>query len=131
MLHALAVEDDDRHAALIADTLRGIAVVQRVSLADEALSALAWVVPDVVLCDVRGTCDVSPLDAATSLRIALDRAGDRNRSRSRIPLLLVSACDPATLDEIARALVATHAVPKPFSPADLRAVVARVTGVSP
>lgn len=105
--------------------------MQHVEHADDALAVLAWVVPDVLLLDVRGTADVSPVDAALSLRVALDAAGARARTRHRIPLVLVSACDPEVLAEIARAVPETHAVSKPFSPRDLRAVVARVTGVDP
>jgi CheY-like chemotaxis protein len=129
MLHALVVEDDDGHADLAVDALRGIAMVQRAAHADEALAVLAWVVPDVVLCDLRGTSDAAPMLAATSLRIAMDRAGDR--VRARIPLVLASGLDPHVLREIAASLVHTHALPKPFSRNDLRALVARVTGVTP
>lgn len=131
MLHAIAVDDDPRHAEILADSLRDLARVQHVEHADDALAVLAWVVPDVLLLDVRGTADVSPVDAALSLRVALDAAGARARTRHRIPLVLVSACDPEVLAEIARAVPETHAVSKPFSPRDLRAVVARVTGVDP
>lgn len=129
MLHALVVEDDDGHADLVLCALRGIAMVQRVAHADEALAVLAWVVPDLVLCDLRGTSDAAPQLAATSLRIAMDRAGDR--VRARIPLVLASGLDPHVLREIAASLVHTHALPKPFSRNDLRALVARVTGVTP
>lgn len=131
MLHALLVEDDDRHAALVDDSLRGLAHVQRVVHADEALAALGWVVPDVLLCDVRGTADATPMDAALSLRVALDSAAARARTRTRIPIVLVSACDPEALSAVASAVPETRAVAKPFSPRDLRAVVARVTGVDP
>lgn len=129
MLHALVVEDDDGHADLVAETLRGLAMVQRVAHADEALAVLAWVVPDLVLCDLRGTSDAAPMLTAASLRIAMDRAGDR--VRARIPLVLASGLDPHVLREIAATLVHTHALPKPFSRTDLRALVARVTGVTP
>lgn len=129
MLHALVVEDDGGHADLVADALRGVAMVQRVAHADEALAVLGWVVPDVVLCDLRGTSDEAPMLAAASLRIAMDRAGDR--ARARIPLVLASGLDPHVLREIAASLVHTHALPKPFSRTDLRALVARVTGVTP
>jgi CheY-like chemotaxis protein len=122
------VEDDDGHADLAADALRGLAMVQRVAHADEALAVLAWVVPDLVLCDLRGTSEAAPMLAATSLRIAMDRAGDR--VRARIPLVLASGLDPHVLREIAASLVHTHSLPKPFSRNDLRALVARVTGVT-
>lgn len=125
MLHALAVEDDDRHADMLADALRGLAMVQRVAHADDALAALAWVVPDVVISDVRGTSDAAPLLAATSLRIAMDRAAAR--ARARIPLVLVSALDPSVLHEVAAALHDTHALPKPYSPRALRELVTRLT----
>lgn len=129
MLHALLVEDNEAHAADDAVALRGLAMVQHVASMDEALAVLGWVVPDVVLCDLRGTSDEAPLLAATSLRIAMDRAGDR--VRARIPLVLASGLDPHVLREIAATLVHTHALPKPFSRTDLRALVARVTGVTP
>lgn len=129
MLHVLAVEDDDRHADMLADALRGLAMVQRVAHADDALAALAWVVPDVVLSDVRGTSDAAPLLAATSLRIALDRAAAR--ARARIPLVLVSALDPSVLHEVADTLHDTHALPKPFSPRALRELVTRLTAPAP
>ena len=125
MLHALAVEDDDRHADMLADALRGLAMVQRAAHADDALAALAWVVPDVVLSDLRGTSDAAPLLAATSLRIAMDRAAVR--ARARIPLVLVSALDPSVLHEAAAALHDTHALPKPYSPRALRELVTRLT----
>lgn len=125
MLHVLAVEDDDRHASLLDDALRGVAVVQRVAHADDALAALAWIVPDVVLSDVRGTSDAAPLLAATSLRIAMDRAGAR--ARTRIPLVLVSAVDPDVLRTVADALHHTHALSKPYSPRALRELVTRLT----
>lgn len=125
MLHVLAVEDDDRHAALLDDALCRVAVVQRVAHADDALAALAWVVPDVVLSDVRGTSDAAPLLAATSLRMAMDRAAAR--ARARIPLVLVSAVDPDVLHAIVDTLHDTHALPKPFSPRDLRALIDRLT----
>ena len=77
MLHALAVEDDDRLADDLVAALRGLAWVQRVASADEALAVLAWLVPDVVLLDLCGTSSEAPLLVATSVRMALDRAGDR------------------------------------------------------
>lgn len=129
MLHALVVEDDDGHADLVADALRGVAMVQRVAHADEALAVLAWVVPDVVLCDLRGTSDAAPLLTATSLRIAMDRAGDR--VRARLPLVLASGIDPHVLREIAATIVHTHALAKPFTRTALRSLVERVTGVTP
>lgn len=127
MLHALLVEDDDGHAAMVADALRGLAWVQRVATLAEARAVLRVAVPDVVLCDLRGTSDVSPIEAASDLRIALDSAGAS--IRARVPLVLTSGVDPHVLDGIAGALVHTYALPKPFSRNDLRALVARVTGV--
>jgi CheY-like chemotaxis protein len=130
MLHALLVEDDADHAALVVDGLRGLARVDRVTTADEARAILRTLVPDVVLCDLRGTSDHdAPLLTATNLRIALDNASAR--LRMRVPLVLASAIDPHVLREIAASLVHTHALPKPFSRNDLRALVARVTGVTP
>lgn len=131
MLHALLVEDNDAHASHVAASLSGVAHVQRVTHADEAIGVLSWVVPDVVITDLRGTCSVSPIEAAASLRIALDAAGARARVRAPLPLVIASALDPHVLDGIAGALANTHAIPKPFSRNDLRAVVARVTGVTP
>lgn len=129
MLHVLALEDDDRHADMLVDSLCGLAMVQRVAHADDALAALAWVVPDVVLSDLRGTSDAAPLLAATSLRIAMDRAAAR--ARARIPLVLVSAVDPGVLHEVATALHDTHALPKPYSPRALRELVTRLTAPAP
>lgn len=131
MLHALVIEDDPRHASVVADALRGLAQTQHVDTADEALAALLWVVPDVVLTDVRGVSHASPLEHIASLRIALDAAGDRARVRSPIPLVLGSAVDPAALRELAELFAHTHTLPKPFSPSTLRALVARLTGESP
>lgn len=128
MLHALLVEDHDGHAALVADGLRGLAWIQRVATLAEARAVLRVAVPDVVLCDLRGTSDVSPTEAASDLRIALDSAGAS--IRARVPLVLTSGLDPYVLDGIAGALVNTLALPKPFSCNDLRALVARVTGVT-
>jgi len=125
MLHALCVEDDDRHADVLAAALHGVAWVQRVAHADEALASLAHAVPDIVFCDVRGTSDAAPLLAASSLRIALDRAGDR--VRARIPLVLVSGVDPDLLRSVAASICDTHALPKPFSPRALRELVERLT----
>lgn len=125
MLHALAVEDDDRLAADLAAALRGLAQVQHVASADEALAVLAWVVPDVVLLDLCGTSREAPLLVASSVRIALDRAGER--VRTRVPLVLYSGLDPHVLDGIAGALDRTHALPRLVSRAELRALVARLT----
>ena len=129
MLHALLVEDDVGHAALVVDGLRDLARVQHVATADEARAVLRTLVPDVVLCDLRGTSDHdAPLLTATNLRIALDNAAAR--LRMRVPLVLASGLDPYVLDGIAATLVHTHALPKPFSRSNLRALVARVTGVT-
>jgi CheY-like chemotaxis protein len=129
MLHALLVEDNDDHAALVVTGLRDLARVQHVTTADEARAILRTLVPDVVLCDLRGTAAGEPLIAATDLRIALDNASAR--LRMRVPLVLASGLDPHVLHEIAATLVHTHALPKPFSRNALRALVARVTGVTP
>lgn len=129
MLHALLVEDDADHAALVVDGLRDLARVQHVATADEARAILRTLVPDVVLCDLRGTAASEPLIAATDLRIALDNASAR--LRMRVPLVLTSGLDPHVLEGITASLVHTHALPKPFSRNDLRALVARVTGVTP
>jgi len=127
MLHVLAVEDDTRLADDLAAALRGLAQVQRVASADEALAVLAWVVPDVVLLDLCGTSRDAPLLVATSMRIALNGAEDR--VRTRVPLVLTSGLDPHVLQKIAESLDRTHALPRPASRADLRALVACVTGV--
>jgi CheY-like chemotaxis protein len=129
MLHALLVEDDGDHAALVVDGLRDLARVQHVATADEARAILRTLVPDVVLCDLRGTAAGEPLIAATDIRIALDNASAR--LRMRVPLVLASGLDPYVLDGIAGALVDVYALPKPFSRNALRALVARVTGVTP
>lgn len=128
MLHALLVEDDADHAALVVDGLHGLARVQHVATADEARAILRTLVPDVVLCDLRGTAASEPLIAATDIRIALDNASAR--LRMRVPLVLTSGLDPHVLEGIAASLVHTHALPKPFSRNDIRALVARVTGVT-
>jgi CheY-like chemotaxis protein len=128
VLHALLVEDDDDHAALVVDGLRDLARVQHVATADEARAILRTLVPDVVLCDLRGTAAGEPLIAATDLRIALDNASVR--LRMRVPLVLASGLDPHVLEGIAGALVDVYALPKPFSRNALRALVARVTGVT-
>ena len=129
MLHALLIEDDVDHAGLVVDGLRDLARVQHVATADEARAILRTLVPDVVLCDLRGTAASEPLIAATDLRIALDNASAR--LRMRVPLVLASGLDPHVLDGIAGALVDVYALPKPFSRSNLRALVARVTGVTP
>ena len=129
MLHALLVEDCDGHASLVADGLRRLAWVQRVATLAEARQVLRVAVPDVVLCDLRGTSDVPPIEAATDLRIALDNACAR--LRVRVPLVLTSGLDPYVLDGIAATLVHTHALPKPFSRNALRSLIERVTGVTP
>lgn len=128
MLHALAVEDDDRLADDLAAALRGLAYVNRVTHADEALAVLAWLVPDVVLLDLCGTSREAPLLVATSVRIALDRAG--GRVRARVPLVLHSGLDPHVLQGIAGSLDRTHALPRPASRNDLRSLIERVTGVT-
>lgn len=128
MLHALLVEDDVDHAALVVDGLRGLAWVQRVTTLAEARAVLLVAVPDVVLCDLRGTAATEPLIAATDLRIALDNACAR--LRVRVPLVLTSGLDPDLLEGIAGSLVDTHPLPKPFCRSNLRALVARVTGVT-
>lgn len=128
MLHALLVEDHDGHASLVADGLRGLAWIQRVTTLAEARQVLRVAVPDVVLCDLGGTSDVSPTEAASDLRLALDSAGAS--IRARVPLVLTSGLDPHVLDGIAGALVCVYALSKPFSCNDLRALVARITGVT-
>lgn len=129
MLHALLVEDDDDHAGLVVDGLRDLARVQHVATVDEARAVFRTLVPDVVLCDLRGTSDHdAPLLTATGLRIALDKACAR--LQMRVPLVLTSGLDPHVLDGIAGALVDVYALPKPFSRSNLRALVARVTGVT-
>ena len=128
MLHALLVEDHDGHASLVVDGLAGLAWVQRVATLAEAREVLRVAVPDVVLCDLRGTSDAAPLLTATDVRIALDNAG--SHLRVRVPLVLTSGLDPHVLDGIAGALVDVYALPKPFSRNALRALVARVTGVT-
>jgi CheY-like chemotaxis protein len=129
MLHALLVEDDADHAALVVDGLRDLARVQHVATADEARAILRTLVPDVVLCDLRGTAAGEPLIAATDLRIALDNASAR--LRMRVPLVLASGIDPHVLYEIAATLVGVHALPKPFTRNALRSLIERVTGVTP
>ena len=129
MLHALLVEDDDDHAGLVVGGLRDLAREQHVATVDEARAVFRTLVPDVVLCDLRGTSDHdAPLLTATGLRIALDNAC--TRLQMRVPLVLTSGLDPHVLDGIAATLVHTHALPKPFSRNALRALVARVTGVT-
>ena len=128
MLHALLVEDHDDHAALVVDGLAGLAWVQRVATLAEARDVLRVAVPDVVFCDLRGTSSAEPDIVATDLRIALDNAC--TRLRVRVPLVLTSGVDPLVLDGIAGALVDVYALPKPFSRNALRALVARVTGVT-
>ena len=127
-LHALLIEDHDGHASVVVVGLRDLAHVQRVATVDEARAVLRTLVPDVVLCDLRGTAASEPLIAATDLRIALDNAAAR--LRARVPLVLTSGLDPHVLHEIAATLVGVHALPKPFTRNDLRALVARVTGVT-
>lgn len=129
MLHALLVEDDADHASLVIDGLRDLARVQLVTTADEARDVIRTLVPDVVLCDLRGTSDHdAPLLTATNLRIALDKACVR--LRMRVPLVLASGLDPYVLDGIAGSLVDVYALPKPFSRNALRSLVERVTGVT-
>ena len=128
MLHALLVEDDDDHAGLVVDGLSDLARVQHVATVDEARAVFRTLVPDVVLCDLRGTAAPEPPIAATDLRIALDNAC--TRLQMRVPLVLTSGLDPHVLDGIAGALVDVYALPKPFSRNALRALVARVTGVT-
>ena len=126
MLHALLAEDDDGHAALVVDGLAGLAWVQRVTTLAEAREVLRVAVPDVVLCDLRGTSSAEPDIVATDLRVALDAAG--KRVRMNVPLILASGVDPHVLHDLAARLPHTHALCKPFSRASLRGVVARATG---
>ncbi len=128
-LHALLIEDHDGHAKIVADELRGLAHVQHATHADEALLALRYVVPDVLIADVRGTTDASPAEHVASLRLALDASGARNRTGPQLPLVLLSGVDPDVLRDLAASVPATHALCKPFHRHALRALVARVTGV--
>lgn len=125
MLHALLVEDHDGHASLVVDGLAGLAWVQRVTTLAEAREVLRVALPDVVLCDLRGTSDAAPLLAVTDLRTAMDRAGS-----DHVAILLTSGVDPYVLRGIAGSVRNTHALPKPFSRSNLRSLVERVTGVT-
>ena len=126
MLHALLVEDDNSHAAMAADNLRGLAWVTRVATLAEARDVLRSCVPDVVICDLRGTSNTEPDIVATDLRVALDAVGAR--LRMSVPLIIASGVDPHVLHDLAARLPHTHALCKPFSRAALRGVVARATG---
>lgn len=128
-LHALLIEDHDGHASIVAEELRGLAHVQRATHADVALHALRYVVPDVLIADVRGTSDGTPAEHVASLRLALDAAGERGRVGAQLPLVLLSGVDPDVLRDLAAAVPATHAMSKPFHRHTLHALVARVTGV--
>lgn len=125
--HVLLVEDRDDHAALARAALAGVAMVTRVRTDDAALAMLGAVLPDAVLTDLRGVlAGTSPVDYVASMRVRLDVAAARVRTRSPA-IILASAMDPDALRAIARALVGVVALPKPYGPRTLRDAVLSAT----
>lgn len=126
LAHALLVEDDDGHAALATDALRGVVFVTRAADGDEALQVIRAMLPDVVVTDLREVGGCSPIDYVAQLRVALDASAERMRA-PRVPVIVSSGVDPSVQRAIAASLVGVHAMPKPYSPRALRALVASLT----
>ena len=125
MTCVLLVEDSPVAVAWVEQALPGDEVMHVPTLA-RGIALLADARFDVVITDVRGVTDHPAMLAVTNLRTALDRAGSEH-----VAILLTSGVDPFVLHGIAGFVRGTHALPKPFSRNDLRALVARVTGVTP
>lgn len=124
MTSVLLVEDSPSAVAWVEQSLPDDEVMHVPTLA-RGVALLAAMRPDIVISDVLGVTDRAPLLAVTDLRTAMDRAGSEH-----VAILLTSGVDPFVLRGIAGSVCNTHALPKPFSRSNLRALVARVTGVT-
>ena len=125
--HVLLVEDRDDIAAIAAHALDRVAMVTRVRTDDDALAMLGAVLPDAVVTALRGViAGTSPVDYVASLRVRLDAAAARVRTKSP-PIVLASAMDPDAQHAIALALVGVVALPKPYGPRALRELVEQLT----
>lgn len=124
MTSVLLVEDSADAVAWVEHSLPGDEVMVVPTLARGVALLSAWR-PDVVVTDVRGVTAQPSLLAITDLRTALDRAGCEH-----VAIILASGVDPYVLHGIAGSVRHTHALPKPFSRHDLRALVGRLTGVT-
>lgn len=121
MTSVLLVEDSADAVAWVEQALPGDEVMHVPTLA-RGVALLDAMRPDIVITDVLGVTDRAPLLAVTDLRTAIDRAGSEH-----IAILLTSGVDPFVLRGIAGSVRNTHALCKPFSRNDLRALVARLT----
>lgn len=125
--HALVVEDDEGHATIAIESLRGVAFVTRALTGGEALGVIRVMLPDVVVTDLREVgAGCSPIDYVAQLRVALDASAERLRA-PRVPVIVSSGVDPSVQRAIAASLVGVHALPKPYSPRALRALVESLT----
>ena len=108
----LLVEDDfDTAEALDALLLREGYAVQWARDGRQALEAMPWR-PDIVLLDLN-LPDMSGVEV-----------GLRIRRRSKVPIIIASACRPAVIAAAAATVHAVAAFRKPFEPAELLAVIA-------
>jgi DNA-binding response OmpR family regulator len=116
MADLLVVEDDEDVAFLIEAFLeREGHRVRRASDGEEGLARLSERLPELVIMDVEMPLLSGPAMAA---RMLIEDVG-----RERIPLLLVSGA--IGLSSIAERVGTPYALPKPFDPTDLIALVSR------
>ena len=131
MLHVLVVEDDVEHAVFACDALDGLAHVTVARTHDAALTYLAVMEYDAVMADLSGTDpSLSWAECAESIMRAINRSLVALRRRRPCPLILVSARDPVELHALARRLTNCHALPKPYSVRELRAMIRALTASS-
>lgn len=128
MLHVLVVEDDIEHAVHACNALDGMAHVTVARTHEAALTYLAVMEYDAVMADLSGTDpSLGWEECAESIVRALNRSLAALRRRKPVPLILVSARDPADLRALAARLTHCHALPKPYLVRDLRAMIRALT----
>lgn len=128
MMHVLVVDDSLEHASIVVDALRYDAHVTVQRDVDGAARYLGIMEYDAVISDLSGVSNGRTPHATAARLASAIRAACAHTGASRpAPLILTSALDPLILDGIAGSLPHTHALPKPFSPVVLRALVVRLT----
>lgn len=128
LAHVLVIDDNTDHAIIACDALAGVAHVTVERTPARGFAMLEVMAFDVVISDLSGVAEgTSWLAYATRLIAAITQSARRAGSMRPVPLILTSGLDPSVLTEITRALTNTHALPKPYSPRTLRALVMALT----